>query len=73
MNIGIIAIVSVFAVPIIAIICGTIITLSKKSHSKESNPEDIKLIQELHQGLGQMEKRIEALETILYDQHRKDS
>jgi phage shock protein B len=73
MNTGNTAIICVFAVPVVAIICGTLVSLIKRAPSKESNPEDIKLIQELHQGLGRMEKRIESLETILYDQHRKEN
>ena len=35
--------------------------------------EETRLIQELHQALGRMEKRIEALETILLDRdHKKE-
>ena len=60
------------AIPIVAIICGTILKLCGRDGPQESNPDDIKLIQELHQGLSKMEQRIEALETIMYDQHRKD-
>jgi phage shock protein B len=38
-------------------------------HQRE---EETRLIQEIHQGLSKMEKRIEALETILLDPERKD-
>jgi hypothetical protein len=30
------------------------------------------MIQEMYQGLGRMEKRVESLETILLEQERKD-
>ncbi len=36
----------------------------------QSDEEDIRIIQEIHQGLERMEKRIEALETILLDRAR---
>jgi phage shock protein B len=71
MNIGIIAILCVFGVPIIAIICGTIVTLSKQNKSSGSDPKDIKLIQELNQSLNRMEKLIESLETILFDEQQQ--
>jgi phage shock protein B len=72
MNTATIATICVFAIPIIAIICGTITALFSQSKKSQSNPEDIKIIQELHRELSRMEKRIEALETILYDEHRRD-
>jgi phage shock protein B len=34
--------------------------------------EETKLVQELYQGFSRMEKRIEALETILLDLEKKD-
>jgi phage shock protein B len=41
--------------------------------SRHNRAEETKLIQEIHQGLSEMEKRVEALETILLDaQRRKD-
>jgi phage shock protein B len=33
-----------------------------------SDPDEARLIQELHQGLSRMEERVESLETILMDQ-----
>lgn len=33
-----------------------------------SDPEEARLIQELHQGLSRLEERVESLETILMDQ-----
>ena len=69
---GIVAILCIFGIPIIAIICGTIIKLREQP----SQPaEDTRMIQEIHQGLSRMEERIEALETILFDRNtgRTDS
>jgi phage shock protein B len=34
--------------------------------------EEARMIQEMYQGLSQMEKRVEALETILLEKERKD-
>ena len=62
----------------IAIIAGTILMgmrmrqggLSAKSRKEQA--EEARLIQELYQGFLDMEKRVESLETILMDYHRKD-
>ena len=62
----------------IAIIAGTILMgmrmrqggLSAKSRKDQA--EEARLIQELYQGFLDMEKRVESLETILMDYHRKD-
>ena len=67
--IPIVAILCVFGVPVVAIICGTVLSLKKKETSA-SRPEEIKMIQEIHHGLARMEQRIDALETILYDQKK---
>jgi phage shock protein B len=40
--------------------------------SKEQQTEHTRLIQELYHGLRKMERRVESLETILLDKHRKD-
>jgi phage shock protein B len=39
---------------------------------REVQAEEARMIQEMYQGLSQMEKRVDALETILLDQQRKD-
>ena len=62
----------------IAIIAGTILMgmrmrqggLSAKS--RKAQAEEARQIQELYQGFLDMEKRVESLETILMDYHRKD-
>jgi phage shock protein B len=58
-----------------AVIGGTIlmsIKLLKGGASRKDQAEDSKIIQETYQGLFRMEKRVEALETILLDQDKKD-
>jgi phage shock protein B len=58
-----------------AVIGGTIlmsIRLLKGGASRKDRAEDSKIIQEIYQGLSRMEDRVEALETILLDQEKKD-
>ena len=58
-----------------AVIGGTIlmsIKLLKGGASRKDQAEDSKIIQETYQGLSRMEERVEALETILLDQDKKD-
>jgi len=58
-----------------AVIGGTIlmsIRLLKGGASRKDRAEDSKIIQEIYQGLSRMEDRVEALETILLDQDKKD-
>jgi phage shock protein B len=39
---------------------------------QEVQAEEARMIQEMYQGFSQIEKRVEALETILLEQERKD-
>ncbi|MBN2059224.1 MAG: phage-shock protein [Deltaproteobacteria bacterium] len=39
---------------------------------RESQTDEAKMIQEIHQGLTRMEERVDALETIILDHERKD-
>lgn len=41
------------------------------SADRELGAEETRLVQEIHQGLEKMEKRVESLETILTDTERK--
>lgn len=56
-----------------ALICGTILTIVKirssglSRHGGNSKSEEARIIQEIYQGLTEMEERIETLETILMD------
>ena len=62
----------------IAIIAGTILMAMRMRQggllpkSRKEHAEEARLIQELYQGLQKMESRVESLETILMDFHRKD-
>ena len=74
----IVAIVFSSLVTILAIICGTVLTamkvrrnpLSRKDQKNQA--EEARTIQEIYHGLSKMEKRVDALETILMDLHGKD-
>ena len=58
-----------------AVIGGTIILsikLLKGGASRKDHAEDSKIIQEIYQGLSRMEKRVEALETIILDREKRD-
>ena len=41
-------------------------------HGKKLNAEQAQMMQELNRGFQQMEKRIEALETIMLEKHKSD-
>ena len=71
MNVSALAIIMVFGIPIVAIICGTIAAIYGK-RAKQDDPEQTRMIQEIYHGLERMEQRVEALETILFDSNRKD-
>jgi hypothetical protein len=62
-------------IPIVAMVCGTFlayvrITRGGGRGGSVNSEEDARLIQDIHNGLQQMEKRIEALETIMMDMER---
>ncbi|VGO14785.1 hypothetical protein PDESU_03354 [Pontiella desulfatans] len=70
--VGLAAVILLFGTPVIAIICGTLIVIAKRKPQYKDDPEQTKMIQEIHHGLERMERRIEALETILYEPKNKD-
>jgi len=58
---------------VLGIVAVSILRIVTGRDGKGANdPEEARLMQELHQGLGRMEKRIEALETLLLEPERKD-
>ncbi len=72
----------VFIVVGLPIICGTIVTIAKiirgdgrsgpASHPRRgATDDDAQLMQEIHSGLGRLESRLEALETIVLESERK--
>lgn len=70
MGVGELTIILVFGIPIVAILGGVLITIVKilKSDGRGSgqlSAEEAKTLQEIRRGLDRMERRVEALETIL--------
>jgi phage shock protein B len=74
----IVAIVFGSIVALAALVCGTVLAMIKtrreglSTGGKKARSDEAALIQELYQGLSRMEKRIEALETILMEGQGKD-
>ena len=64
-------------VAIVALILGFILMTKKLNRGgsfrqgEQLNADETRLIQELHQGISRMEKRVDALETILMDREKK--
>lgn len=74
----VVAIVFGSIVTIAGLLCGTVLVIIRmrnsglSSSSRAANRQEATMIQEIYQGLDRMEKRIEALETILMDSHSKN-
>lgn len=74
----IVAIVFGSMVALAALVCGTILALVKTRRSgltpagRKAQSDEAAVIQELYRGLSRMEKRVEALETILMEGQGKD-
>jgi len=64
---------------VLAIIGSTILMAIKilkggiSSKGRRSEAEEARIIQEIYEGLGRMESRVEALETLLLERERKDA
>jgi phage shock protein B len=62
----------------LAIVCGTILMAMKlrhggiSRHRRQRRAEEDKMIQDIYRGLSKMESRVEALETLLMERHRKE-
>jgi phage shock protein B len=77
---GVIALSIIFggSLLILAIIGSTILMAIKlfkggvSKKGRQDQTDEAKMIQEIYKGLSRMEKRVEALETILLDRERKD-
>jgi len=64
-----------FVLAMLVIIVGAIVLMSKKGGGFRDDPfqsDETRIIQQIHQGLSKMEKRIEALETILLEREPKE-
>ena len=60
---------------LLGLVAVTIVRIIKGPRGKAADQaaqEETRIMQDLHQGLTRMEQRIEALETILLEQDRKD-
>lgn len=62
----------------LAIVCGAILMIIRmvkgglSPDEKDEKSEETRMIQEIYQGLYQMEERVDALETILMDRQKKE-
>jgi phage shock protein B len=66
------------AVLILAIIAGTILLAirmikgGKSPEDRQQLAEEARMVQEIYQGMAEIENRVESLETILLDNEKKD-
>jgi phage shock protein B len=62
----------------LAIVGSTILMVAKiikggfSREGRDRQTEEARMIQQIYQGLSRMEERVEALETLLLEQERKD-
>ena len=64
-----------FVLAMLVIIVGAIVLMSKKDgglRGDQFQSDETRIIQQIHQGLSKMEKRVEALETILLERDTKE-
>lgn len=76
MSVEALAVIMVFAIPLVAVIGGLVLAALKilKSGSGKSQKdaaEEGKMMQDIYHGLLKMEERVESLETVLLDRERK--
>ncbi len=75
---GTLAVLFIFGIPFMAVASGILIKSLRivgspsRRHKKRRNADEAKPMQELYQGLVHMERRIEALETLLLDREQKE-
>lgn len=72
MDVTIFLILLLFGIPIVALVCITLIILTRRKPQYRDDPEQTRMIQDIYNGLERMESRIDALETILHDPERKE-
>ena len=76
---GELMIVMIFAIPLVAIICGTLVAIIKiarrerGTESKRLDREQVRMIQEMFRGIEKLSDRVDALETILLERERKEA
>lgn len=63
---------------LLAVVCGVIVMIVRMIRGGSSSgggidqSEETRMIQEIYQGLSRMEKRVDALETILLERQKKE-
>ena len=68
------AIMIMFGLPVLcltAIIIAALLAHGKRSR-RADDPEETRMIQEMHRGIEKLEQRIESLETLVLDKERKE-
>jgi len=68
----------IVGIPLVAVIVGIVVLAmivlkgESKRQGKKVQADETRMMQEIHHGLSQMEKRVETLETILMDRARRE-
>ena len=68
----------IFILTALSIICATVLMIMHMSTGggpkkrKETEAEEARLIQEMYESLGRLDRRVESLETILLEQERRE-
>lgn len=75
LNLIVVAIVFGSIIALATLICGTVLIIYRARQTTRggADNEETMLIQETYKGLEKLEKRIEALETILMDEQKKNN
>ena len=72
------AVILIFGIPIIAIVGGIFLSALKilkgqsSKEGKKVSADETRIMQEIYQGLSDLEKRVESLETLLLDRARSE-
>jgi len=75
---GELAVIMIFGIPLAAIVCGSLVAIVKAikgdgaARNRRLDEEQTRMMQEIFRGLEKMEKRVEALETLLQDREGRD-
>ena len=78
MGVAELVVLMVFLIPLAVIVCGLIVaalgilTRGRRRRTGPESEEETRMIQEIYSGLGKLEERVEALETLILDSERKD-
>ena len=78
MNLIMITIIMIFSIPLAGVLGGILLAIIKmlkaapSAEDRKLDEEEARMMQEIYKGLENMEKRVEALETIILERERKD-